>query len=63
MSYVLLITDSLELSTQEFDIGTPAINKIVHITHTETVVSSLYVEHVFSWISLDQSEKHYKKLY
>lgn len=34
VSYVLFITDSLELSTQEFDIGTPAINKIVHITHT-----------------------------
>lgn len=35
MSYVLFITDSLELSTQEFDIGTPAINKIVHITHRD----------------------------
>lgn len=35
VSYVLFITDSLELSTQEFDIGTPAINKIVHITHRD----------------------------
>lgn len=74
MSYVLLITDGLELSTQEFDIDTPVINKIVHNTHIETVISSLFVEHLFSWILLwsqptkyqmliNQSEKNDKKLY
>lgn len=74
MSYVLLITDGLELSTQEFDIDTPVINKIVHNTHIETVISSLFVEHLFSWLLLwsqptkyqmliNQSEKNDKKLY